>query len=331
MPSNAVMMKHSLLLLMALVGGVAVAAEAPVMLAVSNAVSGQIEISEAGQPVLRYNYRTVEPGELLAKVTPNNRKYAVARSDYIHPLYGLNGEDLTRDWAVDHPHHRGIYWAWPEVMFGEELGDLHALQKVFARPTGKVRLASGADCAQIEAENQWLWADREPIVSEVALIRAYRATEQGRAVDLTLRFTALKEGVTLARRGMAHYGGLNLRLAQLQGQTIAMHTDPTNAVPRRAWSDVSGVFPGGRAPAGVTVLQDPGNPEYPGEYYQEPQLAWCQPTFPTSGMRFALSPAKPLVLRFRVWVHAGGQPDDAAVAKVWSDFQAAATKGAEHE
>ncbi len=313
------------------VGVAACAAEAPVMQAVSNAVTGQIEISEAGRPVLRYNYRTVEPGELLAKVSANNRKYAVARSDYIHPLYGLNGEELTRDWAVDHPHHRGIYWAWPEVMVGKELGDLHALQKVFARPTGKVQLASGVEYAQIEAENQWLWADREPIVNEVATIRAYRATEQGRALDLTLRFTALKEGVTLARRGTSHYGGLNIRLAQVTGQAIAMHIDPTNAAPRRAWSDVSGVFPGGRAPTGVTVLQDPRNPEYPGEYYQAPALAWCQPTFPTSGTRFALPTKQPLVLRYRIWIHAGGQPEEAAMAGIWSNFQTAATQGVQHE
>ena len=65
--------------------------------------------------------------------------YAVPRSNYIHPVYGLSGEMLTRDWSKDHPHHRGIYWAWPEVEFGKKLGDLHALQIVFARPTGKIK------------------------------------------------------------------------------------------------------------------------------------------------------------------------------------------------
>jgi hypothetical protein len=42
--------------------------------------------------------------------------WAIPRSDYIHPLYGLNGEMLTNDWPdADHPHHRGIFWAWLEV------------------------------------------------------------------------------------------------------------------------------------------------------------------------------------------------------------------------
>ena len=75
----------------------------------------------------------------------------------IHPLYGPHGEILTDDWTPDHPHHRGIYWAWPEVDWQGKRGDLHALQHVFARPTGKIETQHGADFAQITAENVWRW------------------------------------------------------------------------------------------------------------------------------------------------------------------------------
>ena len=133
---NPVAMLHVLLLLLAMGSPVAVARgaaenagepanrSAVVMEARRNPTSGQIDIFEGGKPVLRYNYKTVEPGDVLDKVTPANRIYARPRSDYIHPLYGLNGEVLTLDWPVDHPHHRGIYWAWPEVDFGTNRGDL---------------------------------------------------------------------------------------------------------------------------------------------------------------------------------------------------------------
>ena len=279
--------------------------------------SGQIDIFEGGKPVLRYNYKTVEPGDVLDKVTPANRIYARPRSDYIHPLYGLNGEVLTLDWPVDHPHHRGIYWAWPEVDFGTNRGDLHALQKVFARPSGQVRMQSGAGFAEIEAENLWRWEDRESIVREQALIRAYRATAQGRVIDLAFRFVALKGGVTLARRGTEAYGGLNVRMATPASQEITVHTDPSNAAPRRAWSDLSGVFAGAGAASGLTILQWKANPDYPGEWVQYPQLSWCQPTFPAKGTRYALTRDKPLVLRFRLIVHAGAKPDEVQAAKLW--------------
>jgi hypothetical protein len=300
------------------------ASPAPIMQARQDPASGQIDISENGKPVLRYNYKTVEPGQVLDKVTPANRIYARARSDYIHPLYGLNGEVLTVDWPVDHPHHRGIYWAWPEVDYGTNRGDLHALQKVFARPTGKVRLQNGPVFAEVEAENLWQWEDREPIVREQVIIRTYRATAQGRVVDLAFRFVALKDGITLARRGTDKYGGLSLRMATPASQAISVHTDLSNAVPRRAWSDVSGVFGGDHAASGLTVLQHQQNPYYPGDWEQHPELSWCQPTFPAAGTRYVLRRDQPLVLRYRLIIHSGTRLDDNRAAKLWDAFQASA-------
>ena len=40
------------------------------------------------------------------------------RSNYIHPLYALDGEVLTEDFPEDHPHHRGIFWAWHQLYVG---------------------------------------------------------------------------------------------------------------------------------------------------------------------------------------------------------------------
>jgi hypothetical protein len=273
-------------------------------------------------PVLRYNYRTVEPGEIANKVSAGNRIYARARSDYIHPLFGLNGEELTRDWSLDHPHHRGIYWAWPEVDYGTLRGDLHALQKVFARPTGKVRIEGGPVFAQIEAESEWMWEDREPVVRELATIRAYRATANGRFIDLAFRFVALKPGVTVARRDTDKYGGLNIRMATPQGQEITAFTDVPGARPRRAWADVTGIFGKDEIVSGLAVLQYDKNPDYPGDWVQYPELSWCQPTFPTSGTRYPLIPGEPLVLRYRLWIHADGKPSADRLALSWDAFNA---------
>ena len=33
------------------------------------------------------------------------------RANYVHPLYGLNGEVLTEEFPEDHFHHRGIFWS----------------------------------------------------------------------------------------------------------------------------------------------------------------------------------------------------------------------------
>jgi hypothetical protein len=51
------------------------------------------------------------------------------RANYIHPLYGLDGEILTEDFPADHPHYRGVFWAWHQVWLGDKkLGDSWAAQ-----------------------------------------------------------------------------------------------------------------------------------------------------------------------------------------------------------
>lgn len=308
------------------------------MQAYQDSKSGQIIMSENGKPVLRYNYKTVYEKDALDTlaanhyiVTPtdtfmaNPSIYAVPRSNYIHPIYGLEGEMLTRDWSKDHPHHRGIYWAWPEVEFGSKRGDLHALQIVFARPTGRIKLESGKKYAQIEAENLWMWGDSIPIVCEVAVIRAYRTTKQGRIIDLAFRFVAMKDSITLARRDTKLYGGLNVRMQTPKQQEISVFTDSTEVVPRRAWSDLSGLFAGAATTSGIMVIQHKQNPHYPGDWIQYPELSWCQPTFPASGTRYKLVRGQPLILHYRFLVHKGTKPANDEATILWDTFNAEAT------
>jgi hypothetical protein len=303
------------------------------MKAAEDPVTGQIILSEGGNTILQYNYKTVFEKDAIDTLPANKYTrqpndtfmanpsiYAVPRSNYIHPVYGPSGELLTRDWSKDHPHHRGIYWAWPEVEFGKKLGDLHALQIVFARPTGRIKCTDEKVYAQVEAENLWMWEDTIPVVREVAIIRAYRSTEKGRIIDLSFRFLALRDSITLARRETKYYGGLNIRMQTPKFQQITFHRDSSINKRIRAWSDLSGLFAGAESPSGMLVFQNKQNPDYPGDYIQYPDLSWIQPGFPSSGTRYKLSPGKPLVLRYRILVHSGMKPDDAFLSMMWDAY-----------
>jgi hypothetical protein len=287
--------------------------------------TGVARITESGKPIFDYHYRTVEiPKGFFEGISGNHlkytQKYARPRSDYIHPLYGPDGQELTSDWNKDHPHHRGIYWAWPEVQFNGETGDLHALQRVWARPTGKIETRSGKDWAEIEAQSRWMWEDKVPIVRETAKIRAWKSGKQGRWIDLTLRFEALKDGVTLARRATKKYGGLNIRLAPVRDMKLLHHADPAEASPRMAWQAAAGVWPGSDHPLTMVVFEKTSNPEYPADYEEYPKLPWFQPTFPKAGERFALVKGKPLVLRYRIWIRSGPPPSDDEFRAQWKRY-----------
>ncbi|HEY3322127.1 MAG TPA: DUF6807 family protein [Planctomycetota bacterium] len=269
-------------------------------------------ILDDGKPVLRYNHGIVPlPEDVAPKIAAGNKKYAVARADYIHPLYGLSGEVLTNDWVPDHPHHRGIYWAWPEVDWQGKRGDLHALQNVFARPIGKVRTETTADFALVEGQSEWRWEDKTPIVTEVALIRAFHANDKGRLIDFEFRFTAIDADVQVARRGQNAYGGLNLRFSPSKHQELRTFND-ANVQPQRTWGLHSGIRDGQTEASGIGILQHISNPDYPGEWVKYPDLPWLQPTFPAKGTRYTITKDKPLVLKYRLWIHKGAA-DDAAL------------------
>ena len=313
----------TLLLCLAACGSGALAAEAG--LTVFRAENDQyLEIRDAGKPVLRYNFRTVP-------VPPTAKgKYAVARSDYVHPIWGPAGEVLTTDYSPDHPHHRGLYWAWPEVAYKGQTRDLHALQGVFARPAKILRADGGPGAATVAAASTWLWGDTEPIVDETAAFTARKLdADAGRVIDLVFTFTARVDGVTLARRGQNAYGGLNLRMSARTGQQILPHTDPAAPAkkkPRRTWAQLVGTPPGGKTPVALAILQHAGNPHYPGDWVTYPNLNWLQPTFPAKGVKHPLAKGKPLVLKFRLYVQ-NGKVSDEKLDALWRDLNQPPAKG----
>ena len=303
------------------VGGLPHAIAEPLMQVVTDAPSGQCVIREGTTNILRFNHQTVQaPPGTLEKIAAGNQKYARSRSDYIHPLYGPSGEVLTLDWAVDHPHHRGIYWAWPEVMLDGQAGDLHALQRVFARPLGKPVTRDGEDAATIEAESNWMWEDKTPIVHEKVNIRAEKAGPHGRRIDLTLTLVARVDGVTIARRGTTAYGGLNTRLAAAKALAITHHADADGTTPRMAWHQAIGTWGSAAQPASLTIFEKTANPGYPADHIEYPDLAWLQPAFPKAGLRQALNKGEPLVLQYRYVIGTAAVADENEMRKEWSIF-----------
>ena len=71
-----------------------------------------VELTESGKPVLFFQTKTKS----------QNGKWP--RANYVHPLYGLDGQVLTEDFPEDHPHHRGVFWAWHQLRWnGESVAD----------------------------------------------------------------------------------------------------------------------------------------------------------------------------------------------------------------
>ncbi|MFO0835156.1 MAG: DUF6807 family protein [Phycisphaerales bacterium] len=300
----------------------------PRMTSTEDASTGRVVLADGDHPILQYNARTITPpAGYLARLAEGNVRYAKPRGGYIHPLYGPDGETLTLDWSVDHPHHRGIYWAWPEVQFAGQTHDLHALQDVYSRGVGEPVRRESDSSARVEAKNVWMWEDQTPIVFERVAITAQAPRADGvRAVDLDLCFDAIADGVTLARRGTNLYGGLNTRLAPVANLVMERHADDEHAAPRRAWSWARGTWQGGKREVTLVILEHPGNPDYPGDWITYQELPWFQPAFPRAGTRHPLERSKPLMLRYRYLVIPGA-PDDAQLKREFDVYAATEANG----
>ena len=286
-----------------------------------DAKTGQWLISEDGQAVLQYNYATVPLPDGYLDSLQHGREYAVPRSDYIQPLFGLDGKPITKDWADDHAHHRGIYWAWPEVGYKGQFGDLHALQQVFARPTGEIQVAEKDGKLTLRADNLWKWEDEEPIVRETTLITIHPREQDGRMIDLGFRFKGLVDEVTLARRDTEHYGGLNIRMQPLPEFHSGFFPEKGKEAPNKpAWVYCTWKDKTSNKDMELVIFEKMSNPDYPGEYIEYPDIHWFQPTFPKNGERYVLKKDDALILHYRLWLHEVSGSDSAKL-KRWQEFQ----------
>ena len=65
-----------------------------------------VTLTEAGKTVLVYRTKPLDPAA------------EPGRSNYVGALYAPDGAALTEDRPGDHPHQRGVWWAWMKVQTG---------------------------------------------------------------------------------------------------------------------------------------------------------------------------------------------------------------------
>lgn len=276
-----------------------------------------VTVVEGTTAVLRYNQGPVPVPDGTAPHFAAGESYE--RGDYIHPLFGPNGEQLTDDYPEDHPHHRGVWWSWPVTRWKDQVADIWAVAGVWSRPRVPCRRTGGRVCATIEAESVWKFGKQEyPIVDENVVIRVFPGRDGCRFVDVEVRLTAQTDDVAIGGRPKRGYGGFSLRAAPCEERKITLHTDPEGAEPRRSWIDYSGVFAGGKGMSGVAIFEDVDNPDYPNPLHEYPGCNCVMPAYPDV-REVVLSKEKPLVLKHRLWIHSGG-PDEKKLADAWAAY-----------
>jgi len=144
-----------------------------------------------------------------------NNKYP--RANYIHPLIGMDGDTITEDFPKDHPHHRGIFWAWHQLYVGEErLADPWDCEGIEWKVTD-VKTNIKNHTGNIKSTVHWIIKTEgsrfynQPVLKEDVSI-TYKKLQIYYELDFTINFTALVDSLKFGgSKDSKGYGGFSAR------------------------------------------------------------------------------------------------------------------------
>jgi len=239
------------------------------------------------------------------------------RANYIHPLYGLDGEILTEDFPADHLHHRGVFWAWHQVWLGDKkLGDNWAAQDFFWDVQDTEILTINSQSRALKLHVYWksphltdAVGNQQPFVKETTTIQIHRAENDVRKIDFQIELLALKDDMRLGGSEDAKgYGGFTTRIPLPDGLAFTGTNgpvEPTNlSVEAGPWLDFSGNLGGQGKTSGLAILCHSSSPGYPQRWILRRKGSAQNPVYP-GRHPVPLSREKPLVLRYRLIIHRG--------------------------
>lgn len=264
-----------------------------------------IEITENGKRVLFYQQR------------PKSLDGKYERAGYVHPLYSLNEKVLTEDLPEDHPYHRGIFWAWHQVVLTDKkIADGWISENISWKPV-KVKVKTKKETVRLQSEMIWnvKKGQNDPIAiaKENTKITVHQSTEQYRAIDFDIQLSALVDSLKIGGSDDAKgYGGFCLRLKLPKDISFVSNntviTPMETAVTAGPWMNFTGSFDGALMPkTGVAVFcGQPTGDQQPWILRKETSMQ----NIPYPGRTPITLSTKGWRLKYRIIIHNGDMSND---------------------
>ena len=170
---------------------------------------GKVKVLENGKTVLAYQQSTT-----------TSEKNTHPRAHYVHPLISLDGDVITEDFPADHLHHRGIFWAWHQVLVDDEQAGDAWLCRNFQWRTTVNSIETTGEKAIIDATAIWTsddikGDDGQPIqiATDNVRIEIHSVVNGYRVVDYRIEIAALVNQLRIGGSDDAKgYGGFSPRI-----------------------------------------------------------------------------------------------------------------------
>lgn len=241
---------------------------------------------------------------------------------YFHPVGLTDGTTLTWLDPPDHPWHHALWFAWKDLdgLTYWEIGIKNET------PTGRidivdVKAAANPDySARMELVLSYHPPNKPAVLTEKRVHHVGPPDSAGGySIDWESTFTAGDKDVLM--KGGTHgggYAGLSVRIAKDSGDWLLLDSEGRQDVASTAgtapnthgqharWMDFSIVDARTGRPAGVAILDHPGNLRFPSQWhcilqtthqfgYFSPAPLWSEP--------YTLPAGKTLTLRYRILIH----------------------------
>lgn len=247
------------------------------------------------------------------------------RANYVHPLHDLAGGIITEDFPDDHGHHRGVFWAWHQVLVDDQpIGDawicqdfLWDVRSLSARvtPQGSAILTTNTlwKSPKYLARNGRM----KPFVREQAKITVHPRAASERFIDFDISLLAMVDNVSIGGSDDDKgYGGFSPRIRltpdlifSSQDGVVEPQKTQLQAGP---WIDIT------NQERGIAILTHPENPGAPEPWILRRARSMQNVAYP-GRQPVGLSTTNPLRLRYRLLIHEG-KLDAEAIAKSASNF-----------
>jgi hypothetical protein len=231
-------------------------------------------------------------------------------NNYLHPIYSLKGDTLTEEFPVDHPHHRGIFWAWHQLYIdGKSIGDGWIMEDIIQEVTN-VSTFTNKNYGQLQLDVLWkssLFENCHPFISEHTTITVYRLQDSVRKIDFVISLKALVPDVEIGgSNDEKGYGGLCARLKLSENLTFTSTNGKVNPqlgqITSGSWMDFSAPFERNGGTNGLSILCHPETPNYPAPWILRSEPSMQNIVFPGRN-RIKLQTGKPVVLYYRIIIH----------------------------
>ena len=239
------------------------------------------------------------------------------RANYVHPLYNIDGFELTEDFPKDHLHHRGIFWTWHQVIIGEQkIGDAWECKEFAWDVTDVIASGKRNNSIMLHANTNWLselWKDdngkMKPFLNEDAKITVQAKQDNYRVIDFEISLLALVENLKIGGSTDAKgYGGFSVRMKLPKNVKFGSQNgevEPTtNQLDAGNWMNVSGTLASNNGKGGVVMICHPDNPMFPEKWIIRKKGSMQNPVFPGRSP-VLVSTTTPTILKYRLLVYTG--------------------------